>query len=77
MMKKKFYNLTVICEGAMPDFTVDEQTLASFEKSFDSGEGIIKFIDKEDNGEVRLRNKKLAGYKKTQMNHVPSELKDK
>lgn len=63
-MEKKFYNLTIICEGATPDFIVDEQTLESFEKSFDSGEGIIKFIDKEDNGEVRLRNRKLAGYKK-------------
>jgi len=38
-MKKKFYDLTVICEGGMPDFTVDEQSLASFEKSFDSGVG--------------------------------------
>lgn len=76
-MKKKFYNLMVICERAVPEFTVDEQTLASFEKSFDSGEGIIEFIDKEDDGEVRLRNKKLAGYKKTQTDPVPSELKNK
>lgn len=74
-MKKKYYNLTVICDGAMPDFTVDEETLGSFENAFDAGEGLIKFIDKEDKGEVRLRNGKLAGYKKTLMTQIPAELK--
>jgi hypothetical protein len=74
-MPKKFYNLTIICEGATPDFTVDEASLVAFEKSFDAGEGTIKFLDAEDKGEVILRNNKLAGYKKTWMEHVPAELK--
>ena len=74
-MEKKYYNLTVICEGAMPDFTVDEKTVKSFENAFDAEEGIIKFIDMEDKGEVKLRNKKLVGYKKTHMTQVPKELK--
>ena len=74
-MEKKYYNLTVICEGAMPDFTVDEETVKSFENAFDADEGIIKFIDIEDKGTVRLRNKKLVGYKKTHMTHVPKEFK--
>ncbi|MBI5236480.1 MAG: hypothetical protein HY886_09585 [Deltaproteobacteria bacterium] len=74
-MPKKFYNLTIICEGAAPDFTVDEATLASFENAFDAGEGTIKFLDAEDKGEVVLRNNRLAGYKKTWMEHLPAELK--
>ena len=76
-MTKKFYNLTVICEGATPDFTVDEATLSAFEKSFDANEGTIKFLDAEDKGEVILRNNKLAGYKKTRLEPVPAELKDR
>ncbi|MBI5886336.1 MAG: hypothetical protein HZB85_07120 [Deltaproteobacteria bacterium] len=74
-MVKKYYNLTVICEGAMPDFTVDEKTVDTFEKAFGGEEGLIQFIDMEDKGEVRLRNKKLVGYKKTRMTHLPAELK--
>ncbi len=76
-MEKKYYNLVVICEGAMPEFTVDEETLGSFEKSFDAEKGIIKFTDREDRGEVKLRNKKLVGYKKTHMRDVPMELREK
>lgn len=75
-MEKKYYNLMVICDGAMPDFTVDEDTLKSFEESFDTEEGIIRFVDREDKGEVKLRNKKLVGYKKAVMNCVPSEVKE-
>lgn len=74
-MEKKYYTLTVICEGATPDFTIDEETVKSFEDAFDTEDGIIKFIDKDDKGEVKLRNKKLVGYKKTRMTHVPKELK--
>lgn len=75
-MVKKYYNLTVICEGAMPDFTIDEQAAEAFEKAFDDKEEIIEFIDMEDKGEVRLRNKKLVGYKKIRMKRLPAELKD-
>ncbi len=59
----------------MPDFTVDEETVKAFEESFDAEEGIIKFTDKEDKGAVKLRNKKLVGYKKTRMAHVPAVTK--
>lgn len=75
-MVKKYYNLTVICEGAIPDFTLDETAVDAFEKAFDDKEEIIEFIDMEDKGEVRLRNKKLVGYKKTRMTRLPAELKD-
>jgi len=75
-MVKKYYNLTVICEGAMPEFTVDEKTATAFEKAFDNEEGIIEFIDMEDKGDVRLRNKKLVGYKKAQLSRLPAELKE-
>ncbi|OGQ51706.1 MAG: hypothetical protein A3J24_11050 [Deltaproteobacteria bacterium RIFCSPLOWO2_02_FULL_53_8] len=75
-MVKKYYNLTVICEGAMPDFTLDEKAVDAFEKAFIDKEEVIKFVDMEDKGEVRLRNRKLVGYKKAQMTHLPKGLKD-
>lgn len=76
-MQKKFFKLTVICDAAMPDYIVDEETLASFESSFDKGEEAIIFSDLEDNGKVKLRNKRLAGYKKAPLTEIPAELKRK
>lgn len=75
-MKKRYYNLMIICDGAMPNFMVDEDTLKCFEKSFDSGDRTIEFIDRDDKGEVKLRNQKLVGYKKTFMDFIPPELED-
>ncbi|MFH0925388.1 MAG: hypothetical protein V1872_07110 [bacterium] len=74
-MSNRYYNLKIICDGTMVEFAVDDETLTAFEKSFNIEKEIIRFIDKEDHGEVILRNKKLAGYKKTVMNLVPSEFK--
>jgi hypothetical protein len=65
MSKKKYYNLTVFCEGATPSFFVDEEDLEHFEMSFNNNEGHIEFKDKDNDGSVVLRNQKLAGYKKS------------
>lgn len=64
-MAKKYYSLTIFCDGATPDFLIDDETLRDFEDSFESGSGIISFADANDSGQVRLRNWKLTGYKKT------------
>lgn len=74
-MKSEYYNLTVICDGAILTFVVDEVNLKSFERSFDSEEEIIEFIDMEDKGTVKLRNRNLVGYKKAVMDVVPTELR--
>ncbi len=41
-MEKRFYTLMIICDGALPEFTVDEEELTSFEKSFEKNEDIIE-----------------------------------
>ncbi|MBI5888948.1 MAG: hypothetical protein HZB82_09645 [Deltaproteobacteria bacterium] len=76
-MQKKFFKLTVVCDAATPDYIVDGETLASFERSFDKGEETIIFSDLAGGGEVKLRNKRLAGYKKAPLADVPAELKRK
>lgn len=56
MSQKKYYNLTVFCEGATPSFFVDEEDLENFETSFNNNEGHIEFKDKDNEGSVVLRN---------------------
>ena len=64
-MGKKYYNLTVYCEGANLSFFVDEDDLVSFERIFGSDDGNIEFTDHDNNGHVLFRNKKISGYKKS------------
>lgn len=67
-MGNKFFDLTVFCDGSMPTFTVEEETLKDFEESFKKKE-TISFKNKgaggETGGQVVLRNNKLVGYQKS------------
>ena len=63
--KKKYFNLTVFCDGSYPGFIVDEDTMASFQESFDKNEETISFTNKNNDGDVVLRNGKLVGYQKS------------
>lgn len=73
-MAKKYFCLKVICKGTIPEYTVDEGTLKSFENSFDNEEGILNFINKDTNGEVKLKNRELVGYENFEKEFVPTEI---
>ncbi len=72
--EKRYYNLTVFCDGTCPGFIVDEDTIASFKKSFDNGEEMISFTNKDNNSDVVLRNRKLVGYQKAVLDERNSQI---
>ncbi len=69
---KKYHNLTVYTDGASPGFILDDEALKSFEEAFEGGKPQFSFIDHNDDGEVVLRNNKLAGYKKSELGEEAS-----
>jgi len=62
MSVKKYFNLTVYCDGS-----VDERTLEAFEEAFQENKPTSSFVNQDDHGEVVLRNHKLVGYKKSEL----------
>jgi len=70
-MKNKYYKLTIISDGALPNLVVDKKVLQSFEKSFNRKDAIIEFTDQEGKGKFRLRSQKIAGYKKAAVEFSP------
>ncbi len=77
-MKKqqKYFNLTVYCDGAMPGFVVDEQTLKQFEDNFENNKPVSTFTNHPSQSEVVLRNHKLAGYEKSTLSEENCKILD-